>query len=148
MLAQKCNAGRTVQQHLQICSCGERGVCVYGFGLWVWVTTTEIMKTTTNRNPHLCIVHSLLYYPTTQHWLWLCCALPLSLPVALSLSLFVCSLHLVAPALFCTHWAAPLSLTFFGCSFSLIFVSRRIHKNSLKAAHDAASTLSLTSTAL
>lgn len=40
------------------------------------------------------------------------------------------------------------SLTFFGCSFSLIFVSRRIHKNSLKAAHDAASTLSLTSTAL
>lgn len=72
----------------------------------------------------------------------------LSLPVALSLSLFVCSLHLVAPALFCTHWAAPLSLTFFGCSFSLIFVSRRIHKNSLKAAHDAASTLSLTSTAL
>lgn len=121
-------------------------VCVYGFGFWVWVTTTEIMKTTTNCNPHLCIVHSLLYYPTTQHWL--CCALPLSLSLLLSLSLFVCSLHLVAPALFCTHWAAPLSLTFFGCSFSLIFVSRRIHKNSLKAAHDAASTLSLTSTAL
>lgn len=65
-------------------------------------------------------------------------------------SLCVCSLHFVAPALFCTHWTAPLSrsLTFFGCSFSLIFVSRRIHKNSLKAAHDAASTLSLTSTAL
>lgn len=90
MLAQKCNAGRTVQQHLQICSCGERSVCVCeGVWVWVvgWVTTTEIMKTTTNRNPHLCMVHSLIYYPTTQHWLWLCCALQLSLPAALFLCL-------------------------------------------------------------
>lgn len=123
------------------------GVCVC---VWVWVVGVGDNNRNNENNNKLqpTFVYRtqfvILPYYTT---LALAVLRSPTLSPCCSLSLYVCSLH-VAPALFCTHWAAPLSLTFFGCSFSLIFVSRRIHKNSLKAAHDAASTLSLTSTAL